>query len=206
MRPLTETTPKPLLEVGGRSLIEHHIAALELAGVADIVINLSWLGEQIRERLGDGERHGVNIEYSDEGAEPLETAGGIIRALPMLGDEPFWLVNGDVNCNFVFNNSTLDNGDSGRLVLVANPDHNAAGDFGLDGDRIVNEADRMLTYSGIALLRPAMFSGLPDGKRPLAPLLREHANQQSLAGVFHQGHWCDVGTPERLAALDKQLS
>ena len=201
MRPLTDATPKALLRAGRRSLIEYHLEALAAAGVREVVINLAWLGDQLRTALGNGKRYGVAIEYSHEHPAALETGGGIFRALPLLGREPFWVVNGDVHADYAFGDAELTAGDLGRLVLVPNPAHNPAGDFGLVADRVVNQAPETLTYSGIALLRPELFDGQDDGAWPLAPLLRAAADQGRLAGELHAGFWVDVGTPERLAEV-----
>ena len=206
MRPLTDTTPKPLLEVGGRALIEYHLAALAAAGVSDVVINLAWLGEQIRERIGDGSDFGVAVHYSDEGATALETGGGIAKALPLLGSEPFWLVNGDVWCDYAFTSAELADTDLGRLLLVSNPEHNSAGDFGLAGDRVINAASDKYTFSGISLLRPELITAEVDEIFPLAPLLRVAADAGRLAGELHTGDWSDIGTPARLTELDSRLA
>jgi MurNAc alpha-1-phosphate uridylyltransferase len=202
MRPLTDTTPKAMLRAGGQALIEYHLKTLAVSGVSDVVINLAWLGEQLRNYLGNGERYGLNIEYSDEGQSALETGGGIFRALPLLGQEPFWVVNGDVYTDYSFADLTLAAADLGHLVLVANPEHNPVGDFGLAADRVMNTADVKYTYSGIALLRPELFSDQTDGCYPLAPLLRVAADQARLAGEFYPGLWVDAGTPARLAQID----
>jgi MurNAc alpha-1-phosphate uridylyltransferase len=214
MRPLTLTRPKPLLEVGGRPLIAHHVAALASAGFREIVVNLSWLGTQIRECLGDGARFGVAITYSDEGPEPLETGGGIFRALPLLGAAPFVVVNGDVWTDYAFARlrAALAARDLAHLVLVANPDHHPNGDFVLDDGRIVEGAaaestrsGQRWTFSGIGVYRPDLFTGCSDGAFRLAPLLRTAARQGRIAAELHRGRWSDIGTPERLAELDRHL-
>jgi MurNAc alpha-1-phosphate uridylyltransferase len=205
MRPLTDSTPKPLLEVGGRALIEHHLAALAGAGVVDVVVNLSWLGQQIREFLGQGDKYGLRIAYSEEGPEALETGGGIHKALPLLGGEPFWLVNGDVYCEFDYRVQTLESGLLGHLLLVPNPEHNPAGDFGLVGDRVTSSGAPMWTYSGIAVLHPDLFASSRPGKFPLAPLLIEAMEHRAIGGEIFDGRWTDVGTPERLRQLDAEL-
>ena len=206
MRPLTDTTPKPLLTAGGCSLIEHHLAALARAGIGEVVINLSWHGEQIREQFGSESEYGQNITYSDEGPTALETGGGIFRALPLLGDAPFWLVNGDVYCDYQYSIRSLAPGDVGHLVLVPNPSHHPAGDFALDRDRVGPRNESALTYSGLAILDPQLFAGCSDGKFPLAPLLTAAIEKRSLSGERFAGVWTDVGTPERLAALDQRLT
>jgi len=201
MRPLTDTTPKPLLSVGGQALIEYHLNALVAAGISEIVINLAWLGTQIRDYLGDGSRYGTVIHYSDEGDSALETGGGIAYALPLLGDEPFWIVNGDVHARYPFDIATPAGEDLAHLVLVSNPDHNPGGDFALHDKRVSNSGPAMYTYSGIALLRPELFAGHPGGAFPLAPLLRRAADSGRLGGELLEGAWVDVGTPDRLDAV-----
>jgi len=205
MRPLTDATPKPLLKVGGRALIEHHIAALAGAGIRDLVVNLAWQGHKIRDHVGNGSEYGVKILYSDEGVEALETGGGIRHALPLLGTEPFWLVNGDVYCEFAYPARQLAPGTLGHLVLVPNPEHNHAGDFGLSGDVVTVDTTEKLTYAGIALLHPGLVDGTAPGKFPLAPLLIAAMKRRAITGEFFGGRWVDVGTPERLALLDAEL-
>ena len=199
MRPLTDHTPKPLLEAHGKPLIVHHIEALAAAGFTDIVINLSWLGEQIRERLGDGSGFGVSIAYSVE-PEALETAGGIQQALPLLGDR-FLVVNGDVYTDFDF--ARLRSFDRpAHLVLVANPGHNHDGDFALQRGRVGNSAPLDYTFSGIAAYQRDFFAELGSGKQALAPMLRAAAERGQVGGEYHEGCWIDIGTPERLAELN----
>ena len=206
MRPLTDECPKALLQVGGKALIEYHIEALARSGIAELVINTAWLGEQLPASLGDGSRFGVSIQYSDEGASALETGGGIAKALPQLGDEPFWLVNGDVWCDYGFNRMNLAPDELGHLVLVRNPEHNPAGDFGLVDGRIRNSGAARYTFSGLSLLRPELVRGKGAGKFPLAPLLRNAADDNRLSGELHTGEWIDVGTPERLRDVDALLA
>jgi MurNAc alpha-1-phosphate uridylyltransferase len=201
MRPLTDETPKALLRAGRKTLIEYHLESLQQAGITNVVINLAWLGDKLRTALGNGERYGVTIEYSHESPEALETGGGIFRALPLLGPEPFWVVNGDVHTDYAFGDGGLADADLGRLILVPNPDHNPSGDFALQNARIGNIAEDMYTYSGIAVLRPELFVGQEDGGFPLAPLLRSAADRDQLAGELHTGVWIDVGTPERLSKV-----
>ena len=210
MRPLTLHTPKPLLEVGGKPLIVWHIEKLQKIGVTEIVINTAWLGEKLANALGDGSQFGVKILWSHEG-EGLETAGGIINALPLLGDEPFILVNGDVWTTMDFA-SLLDvqlGEQQAHLVLVENPPQHLKGDFILsNGLAYTFEQEQLgeaLTYSGIAVLHPRMFVGLENGKRPLAPLLKQAMQQQQVSGEKLQGIWVDVGTPERLEQLDQYI-
>lgn len=206
LRPLTLQTPKPLLVVGGKPLIVWHIEALKRAGVTQIVINTAWLGEKLVQALGDGAFFGVEIYWSHE-AEPLETAGGIQKALPLLGSEPFILVNGDVWTRFDFKilvNQTLDT-DLGHLVLVKNPLQHPQGDFVLRQGRVLQKGINQLTFSGISLLSPQLFESLPAGKAALAPILRHAMDLGKISGECMQGHWVDVGTIERLAELDQQI-
>ncbi|MFO7276797.1 MAG: nucleotidyltransferase family protein [Pseudomonadota bacterium] len=205
MRPLTDTTPKPLLPVADRPLISYHLEALARAGIRDVVINLSWLGDRIRERLGDGAEFGVRISYSDEGPVALETGGGIFRALPLLGPGPFLVVNGDTWTDYDFSRLQLDESADARLVLVPNPPHHPRGDFGLEGDVIVEREHDRFTYAGIGIYRPEFFAGCTDGRFPLLPLLRRAIAAGRLRGELYRGEWLDVGTPERLAALDRRL-
>jgi len=205
MRPLTDEKPKPLLRVGARTLIEHQIERLRDAGFRELVINTAWLGEQIEQALGDGSALGVRIQYSREG-QPLETAGGIVQALPLLGDEPFAVVNGDIFSDY--DPARLPRAPHGlaHLVLVDNPEHNARGDFGLDENGRVDEnAPPRLTFAGIGIYRPELFAGLEAGERKLGPLLQAAAARGEVTGERHTGAWHDIGTPERLERLDQQL-
>jgi MurNAc alpha-1-phosphate uridylyltransferase len=203
MRPLTLSRPKPLLEVAGRPLIEHHICALQAAGCREFVINVSWLGQQIIDYCADGQRWGVSIQYSRE-EEPLETAGGIIQALPLLGADPFLLVNADIRTDYPFARlaSRSLGSNCAHLVLVENPPHNLRGDFSLHDGRLSAAAGETLTYSGIGLYHPGFFRGYEPGKRPLLPLLKRAIAEQRLFGESYHGLWTDVGTPERLARLN----
>jgi MurNAc alpha-1-phosphate uridylyltransferase len=210
MRPLTDHTPKPLLQAGGKPLIVWHIERLVRAGITDLVINHAHLGLQIEQALGDGSRYGARIRYSDEGTA-LETAGGIAFALHMLGERPFAVVNGDVYCDYDFADlpqraaELANSHDTAHLVLVDNPAHHPTGDFGLHGARVTDTAPRW-TFSGIGLYKPALFAGVLRGsKAPLAPLLREQIAQGCVSGEHHRGTWIDVGTPQRLEELDRQL-
>ena len=207
MRPLTLARPKPLLEAGGAPLIVHHLRALAAAGFEDVVVNLSWLGVQVREALGDGGRYGLRIHYSDEGPEPLETGGGIFHALPLLGEGPFLVLNGDVWTDLDWGGlrERLAPGDLAHLVLVPNPAHNPRGDFVLERGRIVEREGERLTFSGAGLYRAALFDGCTDGVFKLAPLLRAAARAGRVSGELHEGAWLDIGTPERLAELDSRL-
>ncbi|BFM35559.1 N-acetylmuramate alpha-1-phosphate uridylyltransferase MurU [Acinetobacter towneri] len=210
MRPLTLHTPKPLLEVGGKPLIVWHIEKLQKIGVQEIVINTAWLGEKLADALGDGSQFGVKILWSHEG-EGLETAGGIINALPLLGNAPFILVNGDVWTTMDFApllNVQLQDA-LAHLVLVENPVQHPQGDFTLSENKAYTfeqaQSGENLTYSGVAVMHPQMFNGLESGKRPLAPLLKQAMQQEKISAQKLQGVWVDVGTPERLNALDQQI-
>jgi len=209
MLPLTDLVPKPLLPVAGRPLIAYHLEALARAGIHDVVINLAWLGDRLRAALGDGARYGVRIRYSDEGQDALETGGGIFNALPLLGPGAFVVVNGDTWTDYDLRQLALDaDVDAGavaRIVLVANPAHNPQGDFGLAGDVVVERATERLTYSGIGIYRPQFFAAAQPGKFPLLPLLKRAIAAGSLRGEHYRGEWWDVGSPERLHALDLRL-
>lgn len=216
MRPLTEHTPKPLLKVKGKALIEYHLEALQAAGISDVVINTHWLGEQLSEALGDGSRWNLHIHYSPE-KELLETAGGIRYALEHLkspDNAPFFLVNGDIYTDLDItqwidqNRPRLDHYDA-CLALVNNPDHNPGGDFCLAEKGIVTLPDAAqkttLTYSGIGLFKPSMFAQVPNGPAPLGPLLRQLISRGQIAGSRISSRWSDIGTPERLEALEQAL-
>jgi MurNAc alpha-1-phosphate uridylyltransferase len=197
MRELTAARPKPLLEIAGRSLIERQIDRLVAAGVEDLVVNLAYGGDAIRAALGDGSRWRIRIRYSEEGSEALETGGGIIRALPLLGDAPFLLVNADVLTDFQWAALTAAPAGISTLVLVDNPAHHLGGDFALDADGWVIAQGPRLTYAGIARLEPALFASWPDGRCPLRPILDAAIAARLLRGIHHTGQWLDVGTPER---------
>ncbi|MDX1605463.1 MAG: nucleotidyltransferase family protein [Candidatus Competibacterales bacterium] len=206
MRPLTDHTPKPLLRVGGRPLIEWPIAALRAAGITELVINLGHLGKQLRAHLGDGTGLGVRIRYSQEPPGALETGGGIHHALPLLGPAPFLVVNGDIWCDYAYAElQPLAETDRARLVLVDNPPQHPQGDFALSDGRVTGEGGPRLTFAGISLLHPELFAHCRSGRFPLAPLLREAARANRIAGEHYRGRWYDIGTPERLAALDAEL-
>jgi N-acetyl-alpha-D-muramate 1-phosphate uridylyltransferase len=202
LRPLTDSTPKPLLRVRGQPLIERHVMALARAGISRLVINLSWLGGQIRGYLGDGERYGVTIVYSDEQPHALETAGGIIRALEHLEPGPFAVVNGDVFTDFPFESLALSVDRDAHLVLVPNPPQHPRGDFGLEQGSAVPDAASRYTFSGIAMYRREFFAGCSDGVRPLKPLLLRSMAAQRCSAQLYMGLWEDVGTLERLKALN----
>jgi MurNAc alpha-1-phosphate uridylyltransferase len=206
MRPLTLHTPKPLVPVAGQPLIEYHLRALAAAGVSEVVINHAWLGQQIEDNLGDGSRFGLSIRYSAEG-EPLETGGGIFKALPMLGEAPFLLVNGDVWSDYDFRQLNKPLEGLAHLVLVDNPGHHGRGDFRLQGAQVVDgdDAPGTLTFSGISVLDPALFAGCQPGAFKLAPLLRQAMTQGKVTGERHGGLWVDVGTLERLAEVERLI-
>lgn len=207
MRPLTLHTPKPLVRAGGVPLIEYHLRALHEAGFHDVVINHAWLGQKIEDYLGDGERLGLRIAYSPEG-EPLETGGGIFHALPLLGDQPFMVVNGDVWTDYDFSALRVPLAGLAHLVLIDNPEHHPQGDFSLiDGQvRDSSDAGARLTYSGIAILHPKLFAGCQAGAFKLAPLLRAAMEQGQVTGEHFTGQWVDVGTHERLAQVEQLLA
>ena len=205
MRPLTDATPKPLLEVGGRPLVVWLIEGLARAGFKDLVMNVSHLAPRIETALGDGRRYGVRIEYSRE-AEALETAGGIAYALPLLGNAPFAVVNGDIHTDFDFAKLREPNVALAHLVLVDTPPHHPGGDFALAGGRLANDGAVRYTFSGIGIYHPALFSGIVAGARcQLAAVLRPQIEAGRVSGEHFRGRWTDVGTPERLAALDRAL-
>jgi MurNAc alpha-1-phosphate uridylyltransferase len=201
MRPLTDQLPKPLLPVRGKPLIVHHLERLASCGVHDVVINVAWLGERIRAALGDGAAFGLSIHYSEEGAQALETGGGIFQALPWLGSEPFLVVNGDVFTDLDFGALSIAPEAWAHLVLVPNPVQHPQGDFGLDDGRVVETGSTRWTYSGIGLYRAQLFDGCQPGRFPLLPLLRRAIAAGRLSGEIYRGGWSDVGTVERLAAL-----
>jgi N-acetyl-alpha-D-muramate 1-phosphate uridylyltransferase len=203
MRPLTDRTPKPLLEVCGRSLIEHHLHAIASAGVREVVINLSWLGGQIRVALGDGARYGLAIHYSEEGPVALETGGGIFKALPLLGPEPFLVVSGDIWTEYPLAGcaAKLAATDVAHFVLAPNPDFHARGDFALDHGRLVADGQRH-TYANIGVFRPEFFAGCNPGRFPLGRLMYEWIGRGRVSGELYLGPWHNLGTPQQLAELN----
>ncbi len=205
MRPLTDKIPKPLLKVGGISLILWHIERLAHDDFTDIVINIAHLGYQIPQALGDGSEWGVNITYSDEQEEgALESAGGIVKALPLLGDETFLVLNGDIFTDYDFQfHRKLADGVLAHLILVPNPEHNPEGDFALVGQRVVD--NKQYTFSGIGYYSPKLFEGVAYEKSALAPLLRAAMKEGKVTGELYRGEWLDIGTPERLELLNAQL-
>ncbi|WP_438969873.1 N-acetylmuramate alpha-1-phosphate uridylyltransferase MurU [Methylophaga sp.] len=209
LRPLTDTTPKPLIYAGKKRLIEYLIEGLVKAGLTEIVINYAHLGEQFPEIIGDGSQYGAHIQYSPELDGGLETAGGIINALPLLGDEPFVVVNGDIWTDFDFSilpNSRLAGDNLAHLFLVANPMHNSEGDFALDlAGHIQLEGNPKFTFSGIGIYRKELFESLDNSKRPLKPLFNKAIKENKLSGEVYQGQWSDIGTVERLQELERQI-
>ncbi len=217
MRPLTDHTPKPLLRVGGRRLIEYHIDALVEAGMREIIINHAHLGRQIEESLGDGARYGAQINYSADTpeGEALETGGGIFKALPLLGDAPFVVINGDIWTDYPYRHLPIMPQGMAHLVLVDNPPHHPGGDFALRASsNVVHSTHNVydpapgeytLTFSGMGVYRPELFTGCTPGKFQLAPLLRKAMRQHAVTGVHYTGQWIDIGTPQRLDELDRRL-
>lgn len=219
MRPLTDHTPKPLLQVGGKPLIAWHLEKLAGMGVREVVINTSWLAEQFPQTLGDDERWGLRLSYSYEGPTPLETGGGMHHALPLLGDAPFLAINGDIWTDYDFSRLPREPKGEAHLVMIDNPAHNPNGDFALDSDGILHSTgDACLTFSGIGVYRSSL---LADWRRivgnsagveelpprfKLAPLLRAAMSAGKISGEYHGGRWTDVGTPQRLAQLDSELT
>jgi len=205
LRPLTDELPKPLLEIKGKPLIEFHLEALAGAGFREIVINLGHLGDSLPLALGNGSRWGLNIHWSDEQPEALETGGGIFKALPQLGSAPFLVINGDVWTDFPFARLRAVKCDWAHLVMVPNPAHNQAGDFALTGARMSKEGERKLTFSGIGVYNPRLFDGCKPGKFSVVPLLRSAMDQHLVTGEEFQGEWSDIGTPERLESIRRLL-
>ena len=203
MRPLTNVLPKPLLEVRGKALIVWHLEKLARNGFKEVVINIAHLGYKIPEYLGDGSKYGLKIHYSDEqeiGA--LESAGGIKKALPLLGDEPFLVVNGDVYCEYEFDASFELGDKKAHLILVKNPEHNPKGDFGLSNNLVINSSEEMFTFSGIGYYHPSFFDEVALQKSPLAPLLRNAITKNDISGELFKKMWHDVGTPQRLKEIN----
>lgn len=207
MMPLTENVAKPMLLVAGKPLIQYHVESLKKAGISDIVINLAWCGDSIKSHLGNGAKFGVNIEYSDEPENGLETAGGIINALSLLSDE-FIVVNGDVYCDYDFSSlvqlSLLPT--QAHLVLVENPEHNTAGDFAITSGMAKIEGQQKHTFAGIARYHKSFFDGLENSFLALAPILREKMTKNLVSAELYLGMWRDIGTPERLAEINKEVN
>jgi len=206
LRPLTDTTPKPLLEAGGKMLIEHHLDALAAAGFREIVINLSHLGGKIRDALGDGSGFGLNIHYSVEPPGALDTGGGIQQALPLLGDSPFAVINGDVFTAYPLARLRAIKCDHAHLVLVANPAYSPNGDFGLQGGYVSPDNQPRYTFRGISVYHPRFFASATPGRFSVVPMLMDAMSRRQVTGEIYTGAWHDIGTPERLEALRKILA
>lgn len=206
MRPLTDSTAKPLLAVAGKPLIQHHIEALAAAGIRDIVINLAWQGAMLRAALGDGSRFGVSIAYSDEGDAALETGGGICNALPLLGEAPFLVLSGDIWTDYPLARaaSSLSAGDVAHFVVVPNPEFHSRGDFGLRDGRMSAAGERY-TYANVGVFSPEFFAGCKPVKFALAPLMYDWIGKQRVSGELYLGRWYNIGTPSQLADLDRSL-
>jgi MurNAc alpha-1-phosphate uridylyltransferase len=202
---LTADKPKPLLEVAGEPLIDRQLRVLAAAGVREVVVNVAYRGAMLRQALGDGGRWGVQIRYSDEGSRALETAGGIIQARHLLGPDPFLLVSCDVIHDFDLTGLGTTEAALGCLVMVPNPSHHPDGDFGLTAAGRLTTTPPRLTFAGLAVLDPALFDGLPPGRRPLREVLKPAIAADRLSGVFHDGLWVDVGTPSRLRLAEELL-
>lgn len=207
LRPLTDRMPKPLIEVGGKALIVRHLEALAEAGFSEVVINLAWLGEQIRSQLGHGNAFGLSIAYSEEPPGALETAGGIVQALPLLGDQPFVVLAGDVLCDYAISElGPPETGVLGHLVMVDNPAHHPRGDFGLINGRLELNTEPRLTFSGIAVYSPQLFRDLPAGRRALRPVFESAIAAGQLSAEHYDGFWSDIGTLERLESARRRFN
>ena len=204
LRPITDNIPKAMVEVGGEPLIDRHLRMLANEGVTTVVINLGWLGEQIAEHVGSGRNYGLQVVYSPEFDGILETGGGVQRALPVLGDRPFWVLNADVFTDWVPPASELAKGFIGELIVVPTPGHKVNGDFDLHDGKLSNGPDRPYTYSGIARYRPEFFSNAESGRYSIVPMMRAAADEGRLAGSLYDGAWEDVGTVERLNQLNSR--
>lgn len=207
MRPLTDKLPKPLLNVNNKPLIEYHIEKLAARGIDNIVINHAWLGHLIPEQLGKGQHWGVDLHYSNEGDNALETAGGIKKALSVIKTDYFVVVNGDVWSDFDFAMlpSSLPRGIKAHLILVNNPDHNPKGDFAIEGELLTNHGESSYTFSGIAIYHRSFFDGVESGKNALGPVIRQHIQDGEVSGELYQGKWFDIGTPQRLEELNQLI-
>ncbi len=205
MRPLTDSCPKPLLKAGGKALIDYHLEKLAAAGMSEVVVNSAWLSEQLVDYLGSGQRYGLRIHHSPE-RQPLETAGGIVKALPLLGEQPFLLINGDIWTDLDFVPLLGMKPESAHLLLTGNPDHNPGGDFSISPSGKLQPAGRhALTFMGVSVWQPSVFADLAEGKRPLRPIIDALLAEQKITAEAFQGQWWDIGTPERLQQLDQRL-
>ena len=205
LRPLTDEIPKPLIEVGGRTLLERHLDKVRSSGIKTVVINLGWLGDMIVERVGSGTQYGLEVVYSQEGDDILETGGGIHKALPMLGSQPFLVVNADIYTDMPVPEMSLEDRCLGHLVMVPTPDYRECGDFNIDAGLIRNDANATYTFSGVAIYRPEFFARCEAGRFSIAPMLREAADCGQLSGSLYEGLWADAGTPDRLVELKASL-
>ncbi len=206
MRPLTDFMPKPLLEVNKKALILYHIEKLVKSGFKELIINIAYLGDKIPAYLGDGSKYGIEIIYSNEQESGgLESAGGIKKALPLLGNEPFLVINGDIFCDYSFDAEFNLNDMLAHLILVKNPNHNPNGDFGLNRTLVLNEADEQYTFSGIGYYNPKLFHSLSPGKSPLGPLLRQEIENKKISAEIYHGEWYDIGTPQRLKDINDRM-
>jgi N-acetyl-alpha-D-muramate 1-phosphate uridylyltransferase len=206
LRPVTDSLPKALVQVAGRPLIGYHLAALARAGIRDVVINTSWLAQQLHAALGDGAQYGVSISWSDEGPVPLETGGGIFRAMPLLAPGAFLVVNADIWTDIDFGTLAIEPDAWAHLVLVPNPAHHPRGDFALEEGRVIAADEDRFTYSGVGVYRPEFFAGCEPGRFPLLPLLNRAIAERRVRGHVHRGQWVDIGTPQRLAQIRAQPS
>jgi len=204
LRPITDRIPKPLVEVRGATMLDRQLRRLADAGVTTVVINLGWLGKQIVESVGGGEKFGLQVCYSPEYQQVLETGGGICRALPMLGSAPFWVLNGDIFSDFRLPDLTLADDCLGHLVLVPTPQDKKSGDLDLNNGKIRNSDNPAYTFSGIACYRPEFFAGQTVERFSIVPLMRRAADLGLLSGVVHEGEWADIGTPEKLDAINRR--
>jgi len=202
LRPLTDSTPKSLVEVRGESLLERHLRNIAKAGISDVVINLGWLGEQIEARVADGKKFGLQVEYSREGNDILETGGGIHNALHLLGADPFLVINADIYTDMPIPDVALSAHEVGHLILVPTPAYREHGDFDIVGGKVDNGRRPQLTFSGVAIYRPEFFADCEAGRFSIVPMLREAADEGILSGSLFEGLWADVGTHERLAAIE----
>ena len=206
MHSLTDNLPKPMLSVAGKPLLQYHVEALAQAGFTDLVINHARFGDRIEAFFADGAAFGVNIRYSAEGDSPLETGGGIKRALPLLGDDPFLVINGDIWTDFLPDSLTPSVAGQAHLVLVANPPHHPDGDFVLKNGAVLISGQPKYTFSGIGVYQPSLFNSIRSQLFPLAPVLRQAMQDRQVTGELHRGRWFDIGTPARLAALEDYLA